>query len=99
MLAKWNMKHAQILTFFKLSGRGADSLFTHIAGVCADYKAGKAEHVDILDHPQQGVFFVTFFIFLGGRFGNFHVVIDCVLGVLPVAFCNHLHKDVYAVYK
>jgi hypothetical protein len=54
--------------------------------VSADYIVSEAEHVDILDHTQQGFLRVTRELMLSSGFGNLYVVIDCVLRILGVAF-------------
>ena len=61
---------------------------TYVAGVRADYIVCAGQHVDVLDHTQEG------FLRGPGRFGsrlsNFDVVKDCVVRVLCVALLQNL---------
>jgi hypothetical protein len=54
--------------------------------VSADYIVSEAEHVDIMEHSQHRFLRVTRELMLGSGFSNFYVVVDCVLGILGVAF-------------
>ena len=61
---------------------------TYIAGVRAHYIVCAGQHVDVVDHTQEG------FLRGPGRFssrlGNFDVVKDCVVRVLGVALLQNL---------